>query len=80
MCLCQFGQIPPIGSEESVQTRSYADADRIRTKNTMSPLPFVFFFFLSFSFVFVWAGGHNLALIDPVVSEKMFEECGRRHR
>ena len=25
-------------------------------------------------------GGHNLALIDLVVSEKMFEECGRRHR
>ena len=25
-------------------------------------------------------GGHNLALTDPVVSEKMFEECGQRHR
>ena len=25
-------------------------------------------------------GAHNLALIDPVVSEKIFEECGRRHR
>ena len=93
----------PIGSEERVQTRSYADADRIRTKNTMPQLPFVFFVFLFFFFclfvfffflfVFffcffffvlcVWGGGageHNLALTDPVVSEKMFEECGRRHR
>ena len=99
MCLCQFGQIPPIGSEERVQTRSYADADRIRTKSTMPPLPLFFFFsfffffffcflfFFAFVFVFVFfvcfcfvGGGHNLALTDPVVSEKMFEACGRRHR
>ena len=25
MCLCQFGQNPPIGSEDTVQPRSYAD-------------------------------------------------------
>ena len=60
-------------SEERVQTRSYAGADRIRTKSTMPPLPFCF-----------WRGWgvgvHKLALIDPVVSEKIFEECGRRHR
>ena len=70
MCLCQLSQIPPTGSEERVQTRSYADTDRIRSKSTMPPLPP---FFLG-------GGGHNLALIDPVVSEKMFEVCGRRHR
>ena len=103
MCLCQFGQIPTIGSEERVQTRSYADADRIRTKSTMPPLPpfflflFLFLFFVLFLlfcccfvlfcfcvFFFFLRGGeageHNLALIDPVVSEKMFEECARRHR
>ena len=95
------------------KTRSYADADRIRNKSTMSPLLFVLFvcccfflfvflllllllfflvlYFLSFFFFlfFLWGGGgggggggkvHNLALIDPEVSEKMFEECGRRHR
>ena len=28
---------------------------------------------------FLGARGHNLALIDPVVSE-MFEKCGRQHR
>ena len=27
MCLCQFCQNPPIGSEDRVQTRSYVDAD-----------------------------------------------------
>ena len=30
--------------------------------------------------LFCGGGGHNLSFIDPVVSEKMFEECGRRHR
>ena len=112
-----------------MQTRSYADVDKIRTKSTMPPLPFVFCFFVCFFLVFLlffvfcclffffvlfffcflfffccccfflfcfflllffccccccccfWGGGGlNLALIDPVVSEKMFEECGRRHR
>ena len=28
---------------------------------------------------FGW-GGHKLAFMDPVVSEKMLEECGRRQR
>ena len=39
MCLCMFGQNPPIDSGEQVQTRSYvdADADRIRTKSTDKP-------------------------------------------
>ena len=41
-----------------------------------SPPPF-FFCFVCF---FFGVGVHNLALTDPVVSEKMFEECGRRHR
>ena len=46
MRLCQFGQNLPIGSEDSVQTRNYADSDEdadtdtIRTKTSMSPLPF----------------------------------------
>ena len=31
MCLCKFGQNPPNGSGDRVQTRSYADADGIRT-------------------------------------------------
>ena len=77
MCLCQFCQIPAIGSEDRVQTRSYADADRIRTKSTMPQLPPPLFFFVC---VCEGVVGHNWALIDPVVSEKMFEECGRRHR
>ena len=38
MCLCQFGQNPPIGSEDRAQTR--ADADEIRTKSNMYPFPF----------------------------------------
>ena len=46
----------------------------------LTPPPFFFFFFF-FLVCMEWGGGrgHNLALIDPVVSEKMFEECGRRH-
>ena len=36
ICLCKFGQNPPIGLGDRVQTRSYADADRIRTKSSMS--------------------------------------------
>ena len=39
--------------------------------------PLFFCFFVCF---FFGGGGNNLALIDPVVSEKMFEECERRHR
>ena len=47
MYLCRFGQNPLIGSEDIVQTRSYAaadtdadvDADRIRTKSNMPPPP-----------------------------------------
>ena len=70
MFLCQFGQNPLIGSEERVQTRSYADADWIRIKSKMfHALPFG-----------CGRGGHNLALTDSVISEKMFEECGRRQR
>ena len=67
MCVCQFGQNPLIVPEERVQTRSYADW--ILTKSSMPPPP-----------LFGGRGGrgYNLALIDPVVSEKMFEECGRR--
>ena len=64
MCLCELSPNPPVGSEERVQTRRYAVG--IRTKTNMSPLPF-------------GLGGHDLALIDPVVSE-MFEKCGRRQR
>ena len=47
---------------------------------------FVFFGFLLLLFFFFCCcffflgGAHNLALIDLVVSEKMFEECGQRHR
>ena len=33
MCLCMFGQNPPIGSEDRVQTMSNTDADGIRTKS-----------------------------------------------
>ena len=42
MRLCQFGQNPPIGSEDRVQTRSYAEAHahRIHPKSSMSPLLF----------------------------------------
>ena len=27
MCLCKFGENPPTGSEDRMQTRSYTDAD-----------------------------------------------------
>ena len=37
--LCQFGLNPSSGSEDIVQTKSYADADGIHTKNNMSPTP-----------------------------------------
>ena len=42
MCLCKFGQNPPIGSGDRMQTMSIADADTngIHTKSNMSPLPF----------------------------------------
>ena len=40
MRLCKFGQNPPIGTGDRVQTRGYADTDRICTKSNMSPLPF----------------------------------------
>ena len=40
MSLCKFGKNPPFGSGDSVQTRSYADADRICIKSNMSPLHF----------------------------------------
>ena len=36
MCLCKFGQNLPIGSWDRVQTRSYADANKICTKSNMS--------------------------------------------
>ena len=45
MCLCKFGQNPPIGSGDKVQTSSNADADadtntdRIGTKSNMSRHP-----------------------------------------
>ena len=43
MCLCKFGQNPPIGSGDKVQTMSNADtdADMIHTKNNMSNSPLV---------------------------------------
>ena len=44
-----------------------------------APTPLCFVFLLLFFFL-GGDGGHNLALIDPLVSEKLFEECGRRHR
>ena len=39
MCLCKFGQNPPIGSGDRVQTMSNAgaDSDRIRTKSSVPP-------------------------------------------
>ena len=39
MYLCKFGQNPSTGSKDIASERSYADADadRIRTKNNMSP-------------------------------------------
>ena len=42
MWMCKFGQNPPIGSEDRVQTRSYVDADDggIHTKSNIHPLPF----------------------------------------
>ena len=42
MCLCKFGQTPPIGSGDRVQTMNNQDAnaDGIRTENNISPLPF----------------------------------------
>ena len=44
MCLCKFSQNPPIGLGDWMQTMSNKDADanadRICTKNNMSPLPF----------------------------------------
>ena len=92
MFLCQFGQIPPLVQkkecrQEAMQTPT---GSAPKTLCLNSPLFFFFFcfclfvcfFFFCFFFLFcVWgAGEHNLALTDPVVSEKMFEECGRRHR
>ena len=70
MYLCQFDQNPPIGLEERMQTRRYADADKIRTKSNMSTPP-------PTSPLVEEGDRYNLALIDSVVSE-MFEECGQR--
>ena len=41
MCLCKFGENPPIGSGDRVQKMSTADAGGIRTKSNMPPSPSV---------------------------------------
>ena len=43
MCLCKFGQTPPIDSRDRVQTMNNQDAnaDEIRTKTIFLPSPLV---------------------------------------
>ena len=43
MCLCKFGQTPPIGSRDRVQKMNNQDAnaDGIRTKTIFLPSPLI---------------------------------------
>ena len=53
MCLCKFGQNPPIGSGDKVQTMSSEEANRIPTKSNTSPLPF------SWGDIMTWICSHQ---------------------